>query len=125
MTAQHDTTDNVLMTRFQCHLDEGAFEQLVLTHTGPAKAVANRFLHDHALAEDAVQEAFVRVVKQRDQFIPSYAFSSWFYTILRRVCIAMLRKMKRHQHLVEQLSHTPCTHSAEKSRSDDLSLLNV
>ncbi len=125
MTVQHSTTDNALMKRFQRHLDEGAFEQLVSTYTAPALTVANQFLHDHALAEDAVQEAFVRVVHRRDQFKSAHAFSTWFYAILRHVCIDMLRKMTRQRNLVEQLNQTMRTANGEESGPNDLSLLNV
>ncbi len=125
MSMQRDTTDNALMARFQCHLDEGAFEQLVSTYTAPALTVANQFLPDHALAEDAVQEAFVRVVHRRNQFKPAHAFSTWFYAILRHVCIDMLRKMKRHRNVIEQLNQTTAIRNTEKPDSDELLLLNA
>ena len=113
------------MVRFQRHLDEHAFEQLVSTYTGPALTVANQLMNDHALAEDAVQEAFARVVHRREQFKPSHAFSTWFYAILRHVCIDMLRKMARHRNLVEQLNQTTCAGYTEKAEFNDLSLLNT
>jgi RNA polymerase sigma-70 factor, ECF subfamily len=125
MTVQQATIDNALMTRFQRHLDEDAFEQLVSTYTAPALTVANQFLHDHALAEDAVQEAFVRVVHRRNQFKPSHSFSPWFYAILRHVCIDMLRRVKRHRNLVEQLSQTTHGGNGEETGPEELSLLNA
>ena len=73
MTLLQDMTHNKLMMRFQHHLDEAAFAQLVSAYTGPAVAVARRILNDCALAEDAVQEAFLRVIRRRDQFILRYS----------------------------------------------------
>jgi RNA polymerase sigma-70 factor (ECF subfamily) len=84
-------------------LDQVAFEQLVLEYASPAAAVANQILGDWALAEDAVQEAFIRVIRKRNQYIESHPFSSWFYAILRHVCIDMLRKRRRDQALVKGL----------------------
>ena len=84
------------MARFQRGLDTRAFRQLVSHYTGPALGVAQQILSDHVLAEDAVQEAFLRVVRCRDQYEPSKAFSSWFYTILRNICTDMLRQRTRH-----------------------------
>jgi len=59
--------DDVLMTRFQRDLDEEAFEGLVCAHSAKALAVSRHTLADTALAEDAVQEAFVKVIRYREQ----------------------------------------------------------
>ena len=91
------------MVRFRARLDQVAFEQLVLEYASPAAAVANQILGDWALAEDAVQEAFIRVVRKRSQYIEVHPFSSWFYAILRHVCVDMLRKRRRDQALVKGL----------------------
>ena len=91
------------MVRFKTQLDQAAFEQLVLEYASPAAAVANQILGDWALAEDAVQEAFIRVVRKRSQYVESRPFSSWFYAILRHVCVDMLRKRRRERALVKRL----------------------
>ena len=83
------------MTRFQTRLDSGAFEQIVSSYMSPALAVAKQILCDHTLAEDAVQESFLRVIRKRGQYIPGNPFSCWFYAILRNVCVDMLRKCAR------------------------------
>lgn len=112
------------MTRFQRELDEGAFEQLVSAYAGPAAAVARQILKYRGQAEDAVQEAFMRVIRRRDQYIPSHAFSTWFYTILRHVCIDMRRKTERDQHLVEQLRQQQGGVSSSQTLSEHGSLLH-
>lgn len=116
-------THNKLMARFQRHLDEAAFAQLVSAYTGPAVAVARQLLNDRALAEDAVQEAFLRVIRRRDQFIASHSFANWFYAILRHVCIDILRKITRDQSLLERLNQEAQAGTNDSGLSDHMSLL--
>ena len=123
-TLQRDALDSVLMTRFQRSSDEAAFEQLVSAYAGPAAAVAHQILNHPSLAEDAVQEAFLRVIRRRDQYVASYSFASWNYAILRHVCVDILRKIKRDQHLVEQLHGERDAQSSSPALSDHASLLN-
>ena len=92
------------MARFQKRLDETAFEQLICDYTPPASALAHQMLRDPSLVEDAVQEAFVRVIHKRRQYVSSRPFSHWFYTILRNICIDMLRKRKREKDAAQHLA---------------------
>ncbi len=87
-------TDERLMAAFQRGLDEGAFRLLFERFVGPARAVAESML-GRAAAEDAVQEAFLRVVRSRESYNPSRPFAPWFYTILRNVCRDVLRDRGR------------------------------
>jgi len=98
--ASHET----LMARFQARADCNAFEQLVSFYMSPALAVARQILSDHALAEDAVQESFLRVIRKRDQYIPSSPFSCWFYAIVRNVCVDMLRRWGRQKQAIEEIA---------------------
>jgi len=92
------------MARFQGRLDADAFEQIVSSYMSPALAVARQILSDHALAEDAVQESFLRVIRKRDQYIPGSSFSCWFYAIVRNVCVDMLRQQTRQKQAVEEIT---------------------
>jgi len=84
-----------LMARFQEDLDSEAFDSLFSRFSGPALTVARSILPRRGMAEDAVQEAFMRVVRARDQFDTSRKFAPWFYTILRNVCTDYLRSKQR------------------------------
>lgn len=90
------------MARYQKRLDAQAFERIVSQFLRPALAVARQFLSDAALAEDAVQEAFLRVVRKRRQYEPSRPFAGWFYAILRNVCRDMLRRRGRQSRLLAE-----------------------
>jgi RNA polymerase sigma-70 factor (ECF subfamily) len=93
------------MLRFKKHLDKTALERLINDYAPSASAMARQMLRDPALAEDAVQEAFVRVIHKRRQYASSRPFSHWFYTILRNICIDMLRRQKREKAAVQHLAH--------------------
>jgi len=62
--------------------DTNAFAALVHRHTPRAYAIARACLHSHADAEDAVQEAWLRVWKAIDRFDDSCAFTPWLSSIV-------------------------------------------
>jgi len=97
------TIHDELMKRVKKHLDKRSLEQLVSDYTPPASAMARQMLGDPTLAEDAVQEAFVRVIRKRRQYVSSRPFSHWFYAILRNICIDTLRRQKREKAAVQHL----------------------
>lgn len=122
---RQDTIHDDLMARFKKYLDETAFERIVCDYTPPASAMAHQMLQDPALAEDAVQEAFIRVIRKRRQFVSSRPFSHWFYAILRNICIDMLRKRKREKNAARHLVHRIKRFIRSEPESDCLSLLST
>ncbi len=100
------TSDENLMRRFQETADESAFNELVLRYHRPALAIARgRLAGRETLAEDAVQEAFLRVVRHRDRFDCRRPFAAWFYTILRNLCADFHRKATRREQQLRELEH--------------------
>ena len=75
--------------------DMEAFSNLVLQYEKRAFNFAYRILKDAHLAEDATQEAFLRVYYKIDTFVGNSSFSTWFYTILNNICLDVLRKKSR------------------------------
>ena len=97
------TSHELLMARFRKNFDSEAFDQIVSYYLTPALAVARRTLDNPILAEDAVQEAFLQIIRKRRKYDPSRPFSGWFYTILRNICIDMLRRNARYKKVVQQV----------------------
>ncbi|MCK6480937.1 MAG: sigma-70 family RNA polymerase sigma factor [Planctomycetaceae bacterium] len=75
--------------------DSEAFEVLLDRWEGPAKRYAWRLLGDWQAAEDAAQEAFLRVHRASAEYRPTARFSTWFYTVLGNVCRDHLRRLRR------------------------------
>ncbi len=55
-----------------------------------------RMLGDKMLAEDAFQDAFIKVYEHRTDF-RGENFTSWIYTIARRSCLNIVRTKKQHE----------------------------
>jgi RNA polymerase sigma-70 factor (ECF subfamily) len=87
--------DAELMQKIACG-DNRAFEKLVQRHLPRSVRMAARITGSAAEAEDAVQEAFIRVWKHAAEWeSPDTAgaqFSTWFYRIVLNLCIDHKRK---------------------------------
>lgn len=105
--------DQQLMQRLK-HSDENALALLIARHRPAAEQYAAELLHDHALAEDVVQEAFARVYLHRMAYQPTFTFRTWLMVLVRRLCIDQLRRQKRMPLLLERIPDIP-TASAEEA----------
>jgi len=75
--------------------DRRAFDEIVKRHGPFALRVAVRLVADTALAEELVQEAFVRAWAQAGRFDPRRArFTTWLYRILANLCIDQRRRTR-------------------------------
>jgi len=76
--------------------EQGAFDSVVSEYTGPAYATAVKVLSDAALAEEAVQDAFVRIWQRAGQFDPERGNErTWILSVVRNQAIDALRKRAR------------------------------
>ena len=83
--------DHDLMAR-AAQGDERAFRMLALRHAGGAHRVARRILGSEALAEDIVQDAFLRVWINAPRWRPEAAFRTWLYRIVINLCLNARRR---------------------------------
>lgn len=89
--------------------DMDAFTQLVELYKDRAVNFAYRMLKDQNDAEDAAQEAFLKVFDKIHTFRQESKFSTWFYTILSNICRDILRKKVK----------TPATVSINQTNRED------
>jgi RNA polymerase sigma-70 factor, ECF subfamily len=74
--------------------DRPACEALIRAHQQSVFAYILRLSGRPEVAEDVVQEAFVRVLTHLDRFDPRFRFSTWLFTIARRVMLNVLDKRR-------------------------------
>lgn len=72
--------------------DRDAAQQLVLAHQKSLYAYMLRMSGKAELAEDIVQDAFVRVLTNLDRFDPRFRFSTWLFTIAKRLYVNAIQK---------------------------------
>ena len=72
--------------------EASAFTALIQEHQKGLFGFLLRRCGQPELCEDVVQEAFVRVLKNIDRFDERYRFSTWLYTIARRLMLNALQK---------------------------------
>lgn len=73
-----------------------AFERIYELHGARMKSIARNLLGQESEAEDAVQEAFLKIYRGAASFRGSATLSTWIYRILVNTCYDQLRKRKRH-----------------------------
>ena len=72
--------------------DVAAFSELIESHQIRLYRFLLKICGKPELAEDIVQDAFVRVLRNIDRFDERYRFSTWLFTIGRRLLINSLQK---------------------------------
>jgi RNA polymerase sigma-70 factor (ECF subfamily) len=78
--------------------DELALAELYDRYAPAAYNLARRVVRDPALAEDAVQEAFLAVWRGADRFVPERASASaWLLTIVHRRAVDLVRREERRR----------------------------
>lgn len=74
--------------------DPDAFDVIVRRHQQGTINVAWRLLGDSHGAQDAAQEAFLRVWERAAAYRPTASFKTYLYRILTRLCIDQHRKRR-------------------------------
>jgi RNA polymerase sigma factor (sigma-70 family) len=78
--------------------DDGALAELYDRYSRAAYGLALRILRDEALAQDAVQEAFIAVWRTADRFSAERAkASTWVLTIVHRRAVDVVRREERRR----------------------------
>jgi RNA polymerase sigma-70 factor (ECF subfamily) len=74
--------------------DREAAGECIAAYQGQLYAYILRLSGRPEVAEDIVQEAFVRVLTNLDRFDDRYRFSTWLFTIARRLYVNAMQKLK-------------------------------
>ena len=92
------STDGELVTAAQAG-DAAAVDLLLRRHYDRVHAVCRRIAGGTRDADDAAQEAMIRVVQNLDRFDGRAAFGTWVYRIATNTALDELRKRKRRPQL--------------------------
>lgn len=88
--------------------DEFAFVTLYNRYKGPVYAFCAKMLLDRELAQDAMQETFLKVYEHREELARTTAFRSWLFTIARNHCLNLLKRLHREVALDEEALPDEC-----------------
>jgi RNA polymerase sigma factor (sigma-70 family) len=96
--------------------DESALAELYDRVGGTAYGLAYRVLRDEALAEDAVQEAFLGLWRGAGSFLPERAkASTWILTLVHRRAVDLVRREQRRRAEPIEGAPEPAVGSAEEA----------
>lgn len=70
---------------------EAIIRQMVETYQTPLMRLCYLYLHDVQLAEDAVQETFIKAARTLDKFRGEASMKTWLTSIAMRTCCDMRR----------------------------------
>lgn len=103
-----DRTDQELMAA-TARGDLDALGLLFDRHHARVHALCYRLTGDACVADDLVQESFLRILKYRKGFAARAAFTTWLYRLVRNVCMDHLKaeaaRRERSGHLVLEHEH--------------------
>lgn len=87
-------SDQALVQLAQSHLEQGdqAFRALYERYKDELFGFVLRVTRERALAEDAFQDAFVRVFQKLASYDPSRPFRPWLYRVARNAAVDRLRR---------------------------------
>jgi len=74
--------------------DQGAFTQLLNRHKRLAYQLAVGIVKNPTLADDLVQESFIKAFAALHRYNPQYAFTTWLCKIVTNHCLDHLRRKK-------------------------------
>jgi RNA polymerase sigma-70 factor (ECF subfamily) len=91
--ALDEREDEALMLAYS-QGDAAAFEMLLKRHQRPVYNFFVRQVGNTALAEDLMQEVFLRVIKSAASYKRQAKFTTWLYTIARNLCVDHARRAR-------------------------------
>ncbi|MEM9158738.1 MAG: sigma-70 family RNA polymerase sigma factor [Verrucomicrobiota bacterium] len=98
-----------------------AFDELYSRYSRPLFSYIFKFLKDRMIAEEVLQDAFVKIWRTAERYDPKLSRPfSWSVLVTKRLCIDRLRRMKPETIVEDPMifQDNEATHSKERSPSD-------
>lgn len=100
--------------------DKKAFRQIYDRYHKSIFFLSVRYLKDRHMAEDAVQDIFIKLWITKERLNPSKSLKSYLFTCLRNHVLNMIRNQKRRIQAAYQLKEI--NHPASNCTEDELQL---
>lgn len=97
-----------LFCRYRDRNDVSAFEYLLRKYEKPLYTYLLRFLRNPVLAEDALQDVWLKVIQHADSYDEHGLFSSWLYRIAHNHSLDILRRQGRTVELQDEMAPGGC-----------------
>jgi RNA polymerase sigma-70 factor (ECF subfamily) len=88
--------DETLLIKKVQEGDIDAFKEIIILYKKPMYNLCFRMLNSREEAEDATQEAFIKIYRGINTYNAKYKLSSWVFKIASNVCIDAIRKRKTY-----------------------------
>lgn len=89
-------SDSQLIALYLRDQDARYFSQLYRRYAGKVFAKCISMLADRAMARDATQDVFIKILLNLSKFTEQSSFSTWVYSITYNYCIDLIRKKKKN-----------------------------
>ncbi len=122
------TDDKALIEAFQAG-DDFAFVSLYNRYKGPIFTYCLKMLLDRDMAQDVMQETFLRIYENRDRLLNTNSFRAWTFTIARNQCLNQFRLSNKHVQLDDAYAATLPQEAAQSQevtleKSEQVALVN-
>lgn len=95
-------TDEELIELYKASQNSRYFDELYGRYSNKVFAKCISLLKDRALAEDATQEIFMKILLNISKFKGASKFSTWLYSITYNFCIDYIRKQKKNRVVADE-----------------------
>jgi RNA polymerase sigma-70 factor (family 1) len=112
-------TDSELVHRLTQH-DAIAFEELFRRYYRYLYSVAIQYLKDPALAEDALQEVYLKLWTHREELDPTQSIKAYLAVTMRHQVLNMIRHEKRA--ILHHIEHQQAYSDSDSTTEDTLAL---
>ena len=90
-----ETSDEEIVSLYLASQKSIYFDILYTRYSGKVYGKSMSLLKDEAMAEDAVQDIFMKILLNLSKFSMKSRFSTWLYSITYNYCIDLIRRRKK------------------------------
>jgi len=102
-----------------------AFDELYARYSRPLFSYAFKFLKDRMMAEEVLQDAFMKIWRTSPRYNPALSRPfSWAVLVTKRLCIDRLRRLKPESIVADpmELQSNEATHSKERDPAEAVAM---